>query len=726
MKGSTVLVSREAVATPETVARRKQSALTPPTAVRWFTQQPDTVRQSAYQQQSSFTVTSHNGSAIRRSEEGRLDAFVRAYEQGYRRFQVDVVPIRGELVSMHSIFGWKWRLTKMDINTFRRKHPDVPTLNEILSHNKLGSCHWNIEAKSIKSLAGLLSSLRLMEQHPVDHSRIMVSAPFRRRLLRTVASDFPHVSLAAPVLHGGALGIRFLGARRSVLPGSRPYDCEQIWHPFLRKTHPNRPLRQGWTLRRFGSIDRLFATGAHAMVNSSQLVVRGAMRHRPPSIRSDITLSALALGGGGWRGAFGGIGTVMYLHVTKKWDAIKDVVGISGGSFAIAALSREQASVDASLKTLLQSVEAAARKVKLFVGGTCFLTLVSVAALVSLVNSNPTSWGPPWVWVFAPLVFSFVARCIVTLRWRGLLREVFGAQRLPEYTGIDRRRYVIGATGLHDGDLYAFTTDFARDAARWRDARTSLTRQRAAVPLTDASLARAVGRATSLPGLGQLGISQMWLPNCGHEAKPTKPCPKCESVPDRLIDGGISGIFGRGLMRPTHSDGTASDVLVVDAGRRLVNNGSDSVKHIVARVMERMSIGLLLARWLAVAIDVGYRDELEQVDDGRMTDGHRFWLVRLAEDETKVGRPLSSTTSAAELRRAECFQKLYALRDRVHKFSLMGANKAHANRTIVAAVAACALEFDTNPDIEQLLADIDKALDRKGELINVWNKLPLL
>lgn len=672
-------------------------------------------------ERAAFTITSHNGSARKRRDEGRMDAFKRAYDQGYRRFQIDVVPIQGELVSMHSIFGRKRRLSNMDIETFRTRYPGVPTLNEVLSHEDLGTCHWNIEAKSIKALAGLRSSLRPGDGREVDPGKIMLTSQFRPRLLHEVARDFPQASFAAPLLHGGSLGIRFLGARRAALPNGRPYDCEQIWHPILRKSPSDRPVRQGWTVRRYGGIDRMVVTGAHAIVNSDQLVVRGAVRQRPPRIEPRTQLSALALGGGGWRGAFGGIGTVMYLQEKGQWDTITDVVGISGGSFAVAALSQEREPVDQTLQTLLNGVEDAARRVRTFVASA----IVALGAMITLgvvvLDTRPSTWAPPWMWMFAPLVFSVVARCIVTLRWRAILRTVFGKQRLPTKTLTGKRRYAIGATGLHDGDLYAFTTDFAGDAQAWRDAQTSPDSNRVAVPIGDASLVRAVGRATSLPGLGQLGIGQLWLPHADHD--PANRCLDCRFVPDRLVDGGISGIFGRGLMKrnePT-SNGRAN-VLVVDAGRRLVSNGGTSARNTATRLVERLSIAVLLARWLAVAIDVGYRNELENVRDGSVADGNRYWLVRLAEEEAiAAGRP-----QPEDQRRAESFEKLYALRDRVHKFSLMGANRTNANRTIAAAIAACALEFEEDPSIEALLQTIDRKLDRGNGLVDAWNQLPLL
>jgi hypothetical protein len=679
----------------------------------------------------SITITSHNGSAAKRRDEGRLDAFRRAYDQGYRRFQVDVLPISGELVSMHSTFGRNWRLGRMNIDAFRTKYPGVPTLTELLQDPKLGPCHWNIEAKSIKALDGLRSALTpstppvttpVLEPH-----KILLSTPFRPRLAKTIAKEFPNVSVAAPILHGGAVGVRFLGARRSMLPGNRPYDCEQIWYPLLRTTPENRPFRQGWTIGRFKSIDRMADAKAHAIVNSERLVVRGTSRQRPPRIHQGTRLNKLALGGGGWRGAFGGIGTVMYLNETNKWDGIDDVVGISGGSFTVAALSQERqgVSVDQTLKDLLTKMETAARRVRTFVSAAALLAVAAVAAWLLFVDTNPFSWAPAWLLIFAPVALSVIGRVVVHFRWRAILLEIFDKKRLPVNDPNANRRYAIGATGLHDGELYAFTTDFHGDAERWRAGRNVVREKRLAVPLGDASLARAVGRATSLPGLGQLGFTKLWWPEAPDHA-PDAPCHKCRSVADRLVDGGISGIFGRGLLRSGANPASSEqpNVLVMDAGRRLVANGGTSGKHQFARILERLSVVMLLARWLAVAIDVGYRSELDKVGDGSVNDGNMYFLVRLAEPESTITNP--GMLSAEECTRADHFERLYTLRDRVHKFSLMGANRTNADRTIVAAVVACALEFEVNPSIEELLSSIGDKLGRGTSLVDTWRKLPLL
>jgi hypothetical protein len=322
------------------------------------------------------------------------------------------------------------------------------------------------------------------------------------------------------------------------------------------------------------------------------------------------------------------------------------------------------------------------------------------------------------------LFTSLIIRLVFSIRWRSIMRQVFRKaymqQRSPaapsgESTDV-ARRYAIGTTGLSDGQLYSFSSDQAGDVERWRQDPSM------AIPLEALSLATIVVRATSLPGLGQLGFESLYMPSCDHPGSAHGD--SCERVPDRLVDGGISGIFGRGLVRPRAEQPQIDRpaFVVVDAGRKLNRNNGSSSRHRLSRLLERLLGLVLLSRWLVVALDVAYRSELQQVRDGSIEDGYEFRLVRLAEEEEL---PLGDHLTTA---RAELLNRLYALRDKAHELSLLGVSRKSANRAMTVAVAACALEFEPEPDIAALLHRIGQRLGRGAELADAWNGVyaPLL
>jgi hypothetical protein len=188
-------------------------------------------------------------------------------------------------------------------------------------------------------------------------------------------------------------------------------------------------------------------------------------------------------------------------------------------------------------------------------------------------------------------------------------------------------------------------------------------------------------------------------------------------------------------------------LVIVDAGRGLkVRTGRTFGDRLWARC-ERLSNAVLLARWLAVSMDIAYRAELRQVADGQTSGGFSCRLVRLAEEEPRgspdpaspsrrtgnLGEPARQqpTLQMSEQRLLDC-DRLLMLRDRVHKFSLLKASRGWANRSVAVAIAACALEFEEEPDVGQILLDIGAHLaslghtGRVGDLAQVWRCVPVL
>ncbi|MDY7106714.1 MAG: hypothetical protein S0880_36520 [Actinomycetota bacterium] len=738
-----------------------------------------------------LTLTTHNGAAPTRHEENTLPAFVRAHEAGYRRFQLDVLAIADDLVSWHSLFGRHRRVERMDRARLREVHPDIPTVRELLTHPRLTDSSWNIELKSRRGLDQLLTLLHELAAEGWDLSTILVSSPFRPSVLEAIAKELPQVALAAPVVHGGVFGVRMLGADKARPAPHRRYDCQQVYHRLVRRERSREdedrldpPPRQAWNLRSRRALNRVLDAGAHAIVDARRLHLRDAAKvavrgHRLPTHEK---IEVLALGGGGWRGAFGAVGTVMYLDVAGRWADVREVVGISGGSFAVAALAEDREEVThretvdnragdapigpdgrpghdpgepaATLRRLIDRLEGAGRRMA---GATALVALVLAAGgllvlggFVAAVHLHPM-WGP-LLMVPPVLLTSLVVRALVSWRWHTVLRKVYGRAVMrddPPEGSAAGRRYALGATGLHDGRLYSFTTTAEHEREGWLGDRTR------PVPLARRELAWAVARSTSLPGLGQLGVRKVVLPSCDHDPAPHHG--GCERVPDRLVDGGVSGIFGRGLLGVRSRDtadepvGEAdpANVLVMDAGRSLAANGGTTMRHRAAQAAERLSAIALLARWLMVAFDISYRGELRGVRDGNVIDGYRYWLVRLAEDEVispydpagdedalgaadptggpngEGSRTVGSGGEPSPARGRD-LQRLFALREQVHRFSLLTVSRLNADRTMAAAVAACALELEDEPDIEGLLDEIDRRLGRDRGLLRAWTDVPLL
>lgn len=758
------------------------------------------------------SIMSHNGSAERPWQLGTTTAFRRAYRAGYRWFQVDALPIKDDLVSCHALFGRKIGYRSKDRAEVADLLPDVPTLYELLTDDAMPGALWNIEMKSATGLPALLALLERLQSQGWDLRRIMVSSPPRPKVVKAVAARFPDVAVAAPVVHGGVFGVRFLGARRATTVNG-PYDCQQCFHLFVRSgpSTDRRPPRQAWTIGNRRTLDRVLRAGAFPIVTAHALTIRCEMEgpgraplpvSNPQDRHDEVAAQlfpgprALALGGGGWRGAFGGIGAVMYFAHRGMLAGIDDIVGISGGAFTVAALSQGQepeaatsepatsrGAVDgeqgdepevAALRRLLEVLDSAGHKTRSILGLVA-ASVVGLVALVVLALLNLWRGGGrvSMLWVF-PVLFlsSLLLRLIAATRWRWILNGVFGSAVMGSAVtnsavtssavtgsgpasarsasagsassgsassgsaasatpgGRSRRRYAIGATGLADGRLYSFTSDPAHDVPRWRADRTLAT------PLAGHKLAHVVGWATALPGLGEIGLSRVWLPTCDHglsgpAAAAHHDRRTCDEVHDRLVDGGVSGIFGRGLIRPVERRPGAApiDVVVVDAGRRLPAEAA-SLGCRLTRFAQRASALVLLSRWLMVSLDVAYRNELRVVRDANVIDGHRYRLVRLAEEEDLFD-PVTGTVpdaSRISLRRRDDLNRLYVLRDQVHQFSLMRVSDANTNRTIAAAVAACALEFEHEPDIPRMLASIGHRLGRGDQLANVWDdvRVPLL
>lgn len=762
--------------------------------------------------QSGDPIMSHNGATVRNTQLGTRRAFRDAFAAGYRWFQIDAVPVRDALMSAHSLTGRKrgWRRrTRASLRNDPASRA-LSSIEEIVLDNTApngwdAATRWNIEMKHGRGRDRLLDTLRtIRDQRPPDPARlerIMVSSPWRPAVLRAVAAEFPEIALAAPVQHGGVFGVSWWPWGKPVrrLGGVRlpPYDCEQVHHLFVRRRRRvtrGRP-QQAWTIRSRAQLDKLIestdaATGettwrAWPIVDSRRLTIRpildpgrgGPARPatQPTTLRE---IAAVALGGGGWRGAFGGIGTVAYLAARNVWGPkVRQVVGISGGAIAVAGLAggvqatggpdpanpaaapdaRPDADVGFTLRALLDRLVAASVRVTAIAAGSAFGVVAAAVGVGVLIVKLVDWWA--LVLAFVPLLATtlFMLRWVVVRRWLRLTQRIYDGANLPDVTPAPRR-YAIGATGLNDGRLYSFTTSAGQErtrisSSRWPGgpaalgAATPLAAPAAVVPVGQWNHAEAVVRASSLPGIGPRAGSRIWLPCPPDHALDGDHTAECEWVPDRLVDGGLNGIFGRGLLLepadvdtvlgppaavdddPLQGPGVLPLLLTVDTGRALVANDAESLTDRLLWWGQRLSLIALEARWLQVAFNISYLAEMGAVFDGAEADGFRLRLVRLAETETDAWSPL---VPFAQRRRDLAQERLYVLRDKVHKISLLQATRGKAYDAVVCAAVACALEFQGQPDLTGptgILARVERQLNLpQGVLVERWNslKVPML
>ncbi|MET0457702.1 MAG: hypothetical protein ABW195_00535 [Ilumatobacteraceae bacterium] len=688
-------------------------------------------------------LMSHGGLAAKRCDSSTMDAFVAAYEKGYRWFQVDAVRRDGQLVAYHSALG---RAIALRPAARRRLAAAVP-LGCLLRSPSLAGARWNIEVRSSQTCDMLLALLDSMTAD--ERSNVMISAPFHGSILRKVAGRWPEVALAAPVWHGGGCGIRFSTPGRANIDG-REYDCQQVYHRLIRSKArtANRPLRQAWTIRNNKAFHRAVDRGVSATIEASCIELpwrepSGRITSQRP--REFPQVSALALGGGGWRSAFGAIGAVMYLShqceqrtakygISDGWGAVRQVVGVSGGSFAVAALATED--IDDSdpatpLQRLIGQLERA--------GGDVAGVVRSVGLVVGLLFAAACALGAiAWTQrlVVAAILLalvvaglSFLVRLTIGQLTRSVVTRVFGDARMRALHSSppdDRERcYRIGATGLNDGNGYAFTTHAQHDRLRRAEELDHSTRTEVPFALEHFHLADAVARSTFLPFLGQTGRRRLYLCSPHESSAHTDSC----SVPDRLADGGMASIFGRRLVEPAAPTPAGADLpvlLVVDGGRGLRIDRGRSTADLAHHLLERLSAVYHLARWLQVSFEIAYRADLQRVADHQPSDGYECRLVRLAENEV-VPKPVDGEPKwEISQRRQDDLNRLILLRDRVHSFSLLRAGRQNIDRGIAVAVAACALEFEEEPDIPHLLEEIGGALGRSDRLASLWTMIPVM
>lgn len=206
-------------------------------------------------------LISHAGDTASGAESGSMTAYQRAYDLGFRAFQVDVVSAPDNtLLSMHAVFGRKLGFATKTLGEVRSAvGSDVPTLSELLA--AFPGVRWNIEVKSTQcepALRALIADFPQIE-------KLCISAPFHTRLLRRLRRESPDLATNASLLEGALIGVNLLPWRRRSAPGI------QLFLPIARRFIIQRNLRRGqvvhvWTVNDAAAARRLHGFGVSGLV----------------------------------------------------------------------------------------------------------------------------------------------------------------------------------------------------------------------------------------------------------------------------------------------------------------------------------------------------------------------------------------------------------------------------------------------------------------------------
>jgi hypothetical protein len=193
-----------------------------------------------------------------------------------------------------------------------------------------------------------------------------------------------------------------------------------------------------------------------------------------------------------------------------------------------------------------------------------------------------------------------------------------------------------------------------------------------------------------------------------------------EGAGERLIDGGVVGIFGRQWFEQTMlgtSPGDDKRTLAIDTGRKHRTGG-----RWAERVMGFLTIGML-SRWVQIALDASFRKEIERAtraeDAAPAGTAPMMNLVRVAETDAGDHHEILAL-------RDEVLRRLEHGRCIVRRFGLTGLSRRNCLTTIVVAVVACAVDLESRPtlaEVAERLRQVGDELDLGDELVTIWNEL---
>lgn len=444
-----------------------------------------------------------------------------------------------------------------------------------------------------------------------------------------------------------------------------------------------------------------------------------------PAQEHEATTIRLLLSGGGHRSTVGSLGAIAYLVHVNRWRSVDEVVSVSGGSIANAALA--SATDDDPWTVLSATIKridrdqgrlwATPRRAALLAFFALAYTLIVVAVLVA-VGVGPDI--PPVVSVLVGvLVFPISFRLgglAASMLVQDFIAVVSGnsTRKLTDDAGL-ARMHVFCTSGLSSATPYLLWTgrrDENTVAPSWG------AELQAPYTVVEAALA-----SVSLPFLGRVRS------------------PKDSVNPDvlrggeLLVDGGVSGIFGEQVstsFRRTPADTDRSDdvqILAIDGGRHVTSPSP------IMRALGRYSALAILFRWLKASLEATYVNDL--VDIGPDS------LVRLSEadelvavDETEAdtdgvgGLPASLALrlggTPPPVRDALVKDRLGQLRTRVAQTSLMNLNEQRIAEALVAGFVGTMILLDPGSSasaVAEALVSVEEKLGLANRLSSVWEDL---
>lgn len=433
------------------------------------------------------------------------------------------------------------------------------------------------------------------------------------------------------------------------------------------------------------------------------VVIRGSGRMR------------LLLSGGGNRAMLGGAGAMAYLVQHGFWDDIDEVVSVSGGSTVNAAvLTRGSNSYDEALAGIGDFYLDAARDrgQPWFDNrrwGALTLIVVPIVGLVYLILAaiglapGPRFFERPMVGLGVGFIAPFVTSVLVRRGAGAYLRQYLGGlsdesgQTLDQFRSNDRQ-HVICATGIETGEpyyLFGGGGDFFAGGDLGSPRQPHPPDELWGHPTqADIGVGDAVFASSSLPTLGHVQVSA---------PRPDKPADQ-----EVLIDGGVSGIFGRQVSAGLKAQGAAGaklpanrgHIVVVDSGRHVARSSD------LSALIYRLSVGALLARWLKVSLEASYRRDLEELDNAH--------LVRIAEG-------FHENEAATEVAR-----RYDVLRAQTAQMGLYNYNAWRARNAFVTGWVGCALTLDekcSEAVVEAGLAALGEQLGVGDDFLDYWRTL---
>ncbi len=336
----------------------------------------------------------------------------------------------------------------------------------------------------------------------------------------------------------------------------------------------------------------------------------------------------------------GSIGTILYLIQAGVWADVDEIVSVSGGSTASAAILVHGGDSDDDTITGMRTLFERAVRDRVLPTRTPRRVALSAATLLTfvglmLVVLGAVGRGPvpmPDNRVVALLIglstvpiASLVSRRALAALLTDYLQTLLDPKALLDAYGARRRQHVFCVTGLSSGVPYYF----------WAGGGTAFG---AGGKLSGPRMARdpnAMWGAALQAGYGvvEAVYSSGALPGIARVRSPQPFTADDQSVlaPERelLVDGGVTGIFGdqiahRWAWSPMDSyRGDQPSTYVVDGGRHIRATGR------AANFLGRLSVSVLLSRWLKVSLEATYVNDLIALTDNADTSVIRLCTRRL-------------------------------------------------------------------------------------------------